>query len=102
MRVHGRWDSEKITIRWPTLPGRYRAEYPPSMLPPHRNIELMNALASLPGVISVQTMKNLKGLYIDVYSRSTRLGRYAYSDIYGVFKRLGYELVEDDSQEGSE
>jgi hypothetical protein len=95
-------DSERITIRWPRQTGLYRAEYPPSMTPPHRNIGLINALASLPGVISVRTMNNNKGLYIDVATRSSRLGRYVYNEIYAVFKRLGYELVEDESQEGSE
>jgi hypothetical protein len=102
MSTHEKRASERITIRWPRDIIRYRAEYLPSMMPPHRNIELINALASLPGVISVQTMKNFKGLYINVTSRSSRVGRYVYNDIYGVFKRLGYELVEDDSQEGSE
>lgn len=96
MGTHETRDSERITIRWPRDIGRYRAEYPPSMTPPHRNIELINALASLPGVISVRTMENLKGLYINVTTRSSRIGRYVYNDIYGVFKRLGYELVESD------
>jgi hypothetical protein len=100
--THERWESEKITIRWPHQTGLYRAEYPPSMTPPHRSIELINALASLPGVISVRTMNNNKGLYINAATRNTSLGRYVYNQVYGVFKRLGYELVEDESQEGSE
>jgi hypothetical protein len=95
-------DSERITIRWPRFVGHYRAEYVLSMSPPHRNTELVNALATLPGVISVHTLQNLKGLHISVVSRSSNAGRYVYNDILGVFKRLGYELIEDESQEGSE
>jgi len=94
--------SDRITVRWPSRVGHYRAEYLPSMSPPHRNVELIDALASLRGVISVQTMNNLKGLYINAHTRSSSDGRYAYNAIYGVFKRLGYELVEtDESQERS-
>jgi len=102
MRVRQSRDSERITIRWPRFIGHCRAEYVPSMPPPHRNTVLINALAAVPGVISVHTLQNLKGLHISVVSRSSNAGRYAYNDILGVFKRLGYELVEDESQEGSE
>ena len=87
--------SDRITVRWPSRVGHYRAEYLPSMLPPHRNVELIDALSSLRGVISVQTMNNLKGLYINVHTRSSSDGRYAYNAIYGVFKRLDYELIEN-------
>jgi hypothetical protein len=100
MGAHDKRDSERITIRWPRYVGHYRAEYVPSMSPPHRNTGLINTLASLPGVISVQTLQNLKGLHISVVSRSSKAGRYVYNDIHGVFKRLGYELVETgESQE---
>ena len=102
MSVHERRDSERVTIRWPRFVGHYRAEYVPSMLSPHRNTELINELASLPGVISVQTLQNLKGLHISVVSRSSNAGRYVYNEIYGVFKRLAYELVDTgESQEES-